>query len=128
VIVLDTHTWIWLGGAPDRLSPPAREAIRSADAIGVCAISCCEFAMLVAKGRLRINRAPLDWMSQSLNDPRIRLLPLTPAIAVKASQLGSPSLRDPVDRLIVATALLESAALVTKDDRIRAYPAVTTIW
>jgi len=35
---------------------------------------------------------------------------------------------DPADRLIVATALVESAALVTKDPRIRKYEALSTIW
>jgi PIN domain nuclease of toxin-antitoxin system len=55
------------------------------------------------------------------------LLPLTPAVAVKATELGKFH-GDPADRLIVATAILESAALVTRDRRIRDYAGVTTIW
>jgi len=35
---------------------------------------------------------------------------------------------DPADRLIAATAVLESAALVTKDDRIRGFADVRTVW
>jgi PIN domain nuclease of toxin-antitoxin system len=50
------------------------------------------------------------------------------AIAVKATQLGREFHGDPADRLIVATAILEAATLVTKDERIREYPAVTTVW
>lgn len=44
------------------------------------------------------------------------------------TQIGHEFPDDPADRLIVATAMLESAALVTKDARIRRYPAVETIW
>jgi PIN domain nuclease of toxin-antitoxin system len=44
------------------------------------------------------------------------------------TQLGHEFPDDPADRLIVATAMLESAALVTKDARIRRYSAVETIW
>jgi PIN domain nuclease of toxin-antitoxin system len=51
-----------------------------------------------------------------------------PAIAVKATQLGDNFPGDSADRVIVATAILESASLVTKDSRIRDYPAVTSVW
>jgi PIN domain nuclease of toxin-antitoxin system len=54
-------------------------------------------------------------------------MPLTPAVAVKATMLGRFH-GDPADRLIVATAILESAVLVTKDQRIRRYEAVSTVW
>ena len=35
---------------------------------------------------------------------------------------------DPADRIIVATALSLSAALVTKDSKLRDYPHVETLW
>ena len=44
------------------------------------------------------------------------------------TQIGHEFPDHPADRLIVATAMLESAALVTKDARIRRYSAVETIW
>ena len=60
--------------------------------------------------------------------PKMELMPLTPPIAVKATQLGRDFPGDPADRLIVATTILESAMLITKDSRIRDYKAVNTIW
>ncbi|MHB8413372.1 MAG: PIN domain-containing protein [Candidatus Acidiferrales bacterium] len=36
--------------------------------------------------------------------------------------------RDPCDRLIGTTALAESIALVTRDDRMRAWTQIRTIW
>jgi PIN domain nuclease of toxin-antitoxin system len=111
-----------------KLSRPADKAIRSAKQIGICAISCLEVATAVAKGRIQLDRDPLAWMQQALALDRVELLPISPAIAVQATQLGREFHGDPADRLIVASAILEAAVLVTKDDGIRRYPAVTTVW
>lgn len=126
--VLDTHAWLWWVSKDAKLGRAAAAEIRRARRIGVCAISCLEVATAVAKGRIQLDRDPLAWMQQALALERVELLPVSPAIAVQATQLGREFHGDPADRLIVATALLEAATLVTKDDRIRSYPAVTTVW
>lgn len=127
VIVLDTHAWLWWVSSPGHIGRKAVQRIESADRIGVAAISCLEVAAAVATGRISLDRSPLDWLRQALALQRVELLPLTPAVAVKATQLGSFH-GDPADRLIAATAILESAALVTKDRRLRAYPPLETVW
>ena len=127
MIVLDTHTWIWWASDPARLGRRGRTAMEGADRIGVPAVCCFEVAAAVSRGRITLDRAPLEWIEQALALPRIELLPLTPAIAVKATQLGSFH-GDPADRLIVATAILAAATLVTKDRNIRAYGALSSVW
>ena len=127
MIVLDTHAWLWWVSDPDRLGRAARKQLEASDRIGVASVSCFEVAAAAAKGRISLDRGALDWLHQAIALPRLELLPLTPAIAVKATELGKFH-GDPADRLIVATALLESAPLVTKDRRIRKYQAVVTIW
>ena len=127
MIVLDTHAWLWWVSDPDRLGRAARKQLEASDRIGVASVSCFEVAAAAAKGRISLDRGALDWLHQAIALPRLELLPLTPAIAVKATELGRFH-GDPADRLIVATALLESAPLVTKDRRIRKYQAVVTIW
>ena len=83
--------------------------------------------MLAAAGRIELDRDPVTWMDDSLSAEGIELLPLTPAVAAASAQLGA--LRgDPADRLIVATALTHGAALVTRDERIRASGVVKTVW
>jgi PIN domain nuclease of toxin-antitoxin system len=126
--VLDTHAWLWWVSKDVNLSRIAEKEIRVAKRIGVCAISCLEVATAVAKGRIQLDRDPVAWMRQALALDRVELMPITPAIAVQATQLGREFHGDPADRLIVATAILEAATLVTKDDRIRGYPAVTAVW
>lgn len=126
--LLDTHAWLWWVSDPSLLSKIALREIRRADRIGVSAISCLEVATAVAKGRISVDRGILDWLEQALAQPRVELLPLTPRVSVKATQLGAAFHGDPADRIIVATAILESAVLVTKDFRIRKYPGVPAIW
>ena len=127
MIVLDTHAWLWWLSEPDQLGRAAVKRIQGSDRIGIAAVSCFEIAAAVAKGRITLDRGTLEWLQQALSAPRLELLPLTPVIAVKATMLGR-FYGDPADRLIVATAILESAVLVTKDQRIRKYEAVSTIW
>ena len=126
--VLDTHAWIWWMSDPDRLSRRAAAAIRSARQLGVSAISCWEFARLVARRRIAIDRGPLDWIRGALSQPGVELLAVTPIVAVQAAQLPDSFPGDPCDRLIMASALSEGASLVTKDDRLRRSGLVEAIW
>jgi PIN domain nuclease of toxin-antitoxin system len=128
MIVLDTHAWLWWVSDPSRLSRAANRKIRTATQIGISAISCLEVATAVTKGRITLDREVLDWLEQALSLPKVELLPLTPLIAVKATQLGNDFPGDPADRVIAATSIVESAALVTKDSRVHASGAVTVIW
>jgi PIN domain nuclease of toxin-antitoxin system len=128
VILLDTHAWLWYVSDPQSLSKTAAAEIAKGERIGISAISCFEVATAVVKGRIRLDRSILDWLETALSLPRTELLPITPAVSVKATQLGAEFHGDPADRIIVATAILESASLITKDSRIQKYPGVPTIW
>lgn len=128
MIVLDTHAWIWWASDPRKLSAPAHRAIEAADSVGVCAISCWELAMLVAKRRLELDRDALTWVKQALALPRVELVPLSPEIAVAATGLKGRFHGDPADRIIIATALDAKCGVVTKDRRIRRYGGVSSTW
>ena len=128
MIVLDTHAWIWWVSEPARLGRIARREIDRAGAIGVPAICCLELATLVSRGRISLDRPPLRWMHEALALPRVDLLALTPAVAIKAAELPVSFPGDPADRLIAATAILESALLITRDERLHESAAVRTAW
>ena len=128
MIVLDTHAWIWWATGSGRLPAVARHTIDGAASVGVCAISLWEVAMLVVKRRLELDRDPLEWMKQALALPRVELMPISPAIAIGAAGLPSAFPGDPADRLIVATALDQRVAIVTRDARIRRFAGVATVW
>lgn len=126
MIVLDTHIWVWwIHDAPE-LPPNYRAGVERHEGtgLGVSVISCWEIAKLVELGRLVLPLPVEVWLRQALAEPGIRLLPLTPAIAVESTRLPPPFHRDPTDQIIVATARAYSCSLVTVDGRIRAYPHV----
>jgi PIN domain nuclease of toxin-antitoxin system len=130
MVVLDTHAWVWWMLEPTRLSATALASIELADIWMVPAISCWEVALLVQRGRLtlRPSDAAHDFLQEALSHGKTQLAPLTPAIAVRASQLGPDFHKDPADRLIAATALELNAPLVTRDARMRAFAALQTTW
>lgn len=124
MIVIDTHIWIWWVSGDASLSPDFRETIERAspEEVGICAISCWEVAKLVELGRLVLSMPIDDWLLRALSDGRLRLLPLTSEVAVQSTRLEGFH-RDPADQLIVATAVVHRATLVTADSKIREWQA-----
>lgn len=116
-LLLDTHAVIWFLAGRDELRPEARVAIETADRVYVSTASIWEMATKVARGRLE---APLDF-SLRLLDLGMLQLALEWEHARVAGGLPLHH-RDPIDRMLVAQALVERLTIVTRDDAIRRYP------
>lgn len=84
--------------------------------------------MLVAHGRIRLDREVGLWVRHALNSDRVEAIQLTSESAVAASLLPAQFPGDPADRLIYATANGLGVPLVTRDDRIGAYDPARVIW
>jgi PIN domain nuclease of toxin-antitoxin system len=131
VIVLDTHSWVWWAGDAPELPKTARRAIDAALREGevlVSSMSVWEVAMLVARGRLRLAMAVDEWVGRAERIAGLRFVPVSNAIALRSVQLPGRFHDDPADRIIVATALSQGAIVVTKDEKIRGYAHVRTVW
>lgn len=131
MIVLDTHAWLWWVSDPAQLSPTARQAIDAAAArqeLFVSTISAWEVAMLVEKGRLSLSLDVRDWIARSETLPFLSFVPLSTAIAVASVRLPAFPHPDPADRIIAATALSLGATLVSKDEKLRDWPGLRTLW
>ncbi len=129
MILLDTHIWIWWVHADDRLPQRHAKFIEAnlVNGLGVSVISCWEAAKLVERGRVELPRPIGLWIKEALGYPGVRLIDLTPEIAVEATQLPQPFHRDPADQLLVATARLQGAELLTLDGLILSYPHVPLV-
>jgi PIN domain nuclease of toxin-antitoxin system len=119
--LLDTHILVrWLG-APKQLSIDQarvlREAVRHREPIGVSAMTLLEIALLSEKPG-GLHGIPADRLFKDLEtQPVIQIVPLTIEIGSEVAAIG-PSLRDPGDRVIVATARVHNLRLLTSDERI----------
>ena len=131
MIVLDTHVWIWWVSSQEFLSKTAKQIIDEAmteRSIFISSISAWEVAMLVSRGRLKLTMSPGDWIAASEALPFFDFVPVSNSIALKSVQLPGDLHNDPADRIIIATAVSLGAVLVTKDEKIRNYPHVKTVW
>lgn len=131
MIVLDTHALIWWVDNPAHLSSAARKAIEQVITKKTVYASCFsswEIAVLVERRRLHLALDVRDWLARCEALPFLEFVPVSNAIAVESVRLPDFSHADPADRIIVSTAMSLGARLVTKDEKIRAYRHVQTIW
>jgi PIN domain nuclease of toxin-antitoxin system len=131
VILLDTHTLAWLVAQPEKLSRPAASAIRRArlsDGLAVSDTTLWELALLFARGILQSQGTVENALHTVINESGVNVLPITPEIATLAAQFPDGYPKDPIDRLIGATARAQGLTLVTRDERIRSSPLLKTIW
>ncbi len=119
MIILDTHALIWLDEGSSRLGKKSRGLIDEGldnEMLVVSAISFWEIAMLIQKQRLSLLTPLSQWMRDLLQQG-LQEVPVTGEIGIIAA--GIPGFHgDPADRLIVATAISNSATLITADENI----------
>jgi PIN domain nuclease of toxin-antitoxin system len=129
--LLDTHVWIWWNMEPQKLSRKVRAVLDDPDhysEVLLSAISLWEFCKLIEKERIGISCNPEEWMAEALRMSKLRVVHLTPAIVHRSTTLPQSFHGDPADQLIVATAREENATILTKDQLMRDYKHVRTIW
>ena len=130
MILVDTHVVVWLAFDPSQLSKKARAAIDQArsdgDGLAISDITLLELATLVNKGRIRLNISLESFLREV--EARFVVLPISGRACVIALGLPPTYPKDPADRVIGATALVEGLALLTADREIRRSKALRTIW
>ena len=130
MLLLDTHVWWWSLTEPEYLSNTAVEMIRQTnpDQRTIASISIWELAMMAAKKRIELKVSISKWLSWAIDDTAIKVVALSPEVAVDACRLPGDFHKDPADRIIVATARVHNFSLLTKDRKIRDYPYVKAVW
>src|SRR5437899_12309341 len=121
MILLDTHVAIWLAHDPGRISTRARAAIQETrqrgEGLAVSDITLLEIATIENKGRIKLNASLEAFLAEV--EARFIVLPMTGRICAGALALPATYPKDPADRVIGATALVEGLALITADDGIQ---------
>lgn len=105
----------------------AVRTIGEANPAFVANISIWEISALTTGGRLRLDLPLREWLTRAIAPPLVRVVEITPEVAHEVAVLDGWENRDPADRLIVATARVFGARIVTNDHRIRASGLVAIV-
>ena len=114
-MLLDTHALAWMLLDSRSLSEAARQALAGDDARQVSAASIYEIVFKARLGKWpEVEELADAEVEKLLSEAGFEILPATGAIMRRAAGLDWDH-RDPFDRIIVATALIEGVPVVSKD-------------
>ena len=118
--LLDTHTVIWMVEDSPQMPPKVKEIIKDPkNNISICAVSIWEMAIKMNIGKLDLKLTLDDLISElrisdfgylQIEDDYLRCLSELPLLH-----------KDPFDRLIIATAMVENMTIITIDENIQKY-------
>ena len=123
MILLDSHTFVWLANGDPQLGAEAKQSIHEAyrsDSLFLSPISLWEIALKASRGRMLFDRPLRSWMTHALRMTKTHLTPITQEIAIDCAELPSDFHGDPADRLIASTARVNALLLLTDDKKLLA--------
>ena len=130
MILVDTQVVLWLALEPARISKKAgaiiEETRHSGQGLAISDMTLLEIAMIESERRIQLSASLETFLSEV--EARFIVLPISGRVCVRAVGLPAAYPKDPADRIIGATALVEGIPLVTADDDIRRSKALRTIW
>jgi PIN domain nuclease of toxin-antitoxin system len=126
-LLLDTHALLWFLGGSDRLSARARAEIENLSNVRLFSVAgAWEIAIKVSLGKLDLSVPFPQLVPGQLYANAVELLPVLPEHMATLLTLPFHH-RDPFDRMLIAQATVEGAALVSADQALDAY-GVRRIW
>ena len=109
MILVDTHVVVWLAFDQKQLSKKARAVIddarKNGDGLAISDITLLELAVLVSKGRIHLGIGLESFLQEV--EARFVVLPISGRACARAIALPTVYPKDPADRIIGATALVE---------------------
>ena len=127
--LLDTPILLFWFSSEEKLTAEQQRIIAGASAenpLYVSDISLWEVAALYDLGRITLNMPLRDWLERSTAPPLVHLIGISPAIAAETAGFTGSFHRNPADRIIVGTAKVMGATLLTNDKRIQESGLVAT--
>jgi PIN domain nuclease of toxin-antitoxin system len=120
-ILIDTHCWLWLNQSPQRFSKRTLATLADPDTERWLSVaSVWELGIKVAMGKLALPVPVDDYVTTRLATTVTQPLSITASHALRASRLPAHH-KDPFDRMIIAQAAEEGAAVLSADAIFRKY-------
>ncbi len=125
--LLDTHIWAWMLTLDPVLSPKARAAIDEARALFLSPASFYEISQKARLGKWPLMEPFAGNLPDYATAAGLTVAPLTAEVAVVAGSLDWPH-RDPFDRLLAATALVNGWPLISADPAFDSLTGLRRVW
>jgi PIN domain nuclease of toxin-antitoxin system len=130
LILIDTHIVLWLALEPERISKRVQAVIDEArgngEGLAISAMTLVEISNLFGKRRFDLAMSLESFLDEV--ERKFVVLPINARTCARMLTLPTGYPKDPADRVIGATALVEGMSLVTADREIRRAKVVRTIW
>lgn len=125
-LLLDTHTLVWFFTRNPNLSESLRMEIKNEDNQSHVSIaSLWELGVKYTLNKIELKKDLSDFFND-VSSSDLKIQPVTPNHILQLASLPFHH-RDPFDRLIIAQAMTEDFAIITKDKEFLAYD-VNVIW
>jgi PIN domain nuclease of toxin-antitoxin system len=125
-VLLDTHAFLWAAMEPRKLSKKVRVHLEDDQGAFLSSASLWELAIKWRTGKLPAIAKPHVALQQALKDLNLIVIPVRASHAMRTLVLPDHH-KDPFDRMLVAQAIEEGAAIATADPHIAQY-AVDIFW
>jgi len=119
-MLLDTCALLWLAKGDDRLPESVLEQIDLSSKVYISAITGFEISLKYRKGKLKLPVSPEQWFKIIVEYHDLTVISLDLDICIASTGLP-PFHKDPCDRFIIATAMLNNLPIVTSDKRFKEY-------
>jgi PIN domain nuclease of toxin-antitoxin system len=128
MILLDTCALIWLNDDRSKFSKKVISLITdNLDSLFVSSISFMEIGIKSQKDKLHIPGSLEEWSNSIVETYSLNVIPVSRDIAVKAPMLPDVH-KDPFDRIIIATAIVNKMKIITADKVFKNYGQIKVVW
>ncbi len=124
-LLLDTHVWLWMALAPERLGADSRSLLADrGNALFLSIASAWEIVVKDARGKLELPMDAPAYLRSRVARSGAELLNISLDHLFALSSLPDHH-RDPFDRVLAAQAKVEGMSLMSADARVLAFPILT---
>lgn len=125
LLIMDTHIWIWWVKQDSQLPAEIEKRLTEhPGALAISSVSVYEAILQIRRGRVTIDLPLEEWLLAATAEADIAVLNVNVEIAAKAAALPLHH-GDPLDRLILASAIHYDALLASVDAKFPAYEALS---
>jgi PIN domain nuclease of toxin-antitoxin system len=126
-VLVDTHTFLWAFLHDHRLTPKAKQVLRSNEhELVFSLVSLWEIAIKIKTGKLNTIGSSVAYIRDEMNAYGMELLPIRYDHVLQLESLPHYH-SDPFDRLLIAQALTENLPILTSDKAFKPY-GVKLVW